>query len=151
MISKIFEHVLKIVFSEHLVTSAHQFGFKKKKSTSHALHCLRETIDYYIENGSRVYTSFLDASKAFDRLVHSGLFIKMMDRNVLKAFLDVIITWHDGLMCRVRWDDVFSEWFTISAGVRQGGVLSPDFYSLYVDELIYIFSLWTTWQFLPHL
>ena len=138
VISKVFEHVLKIVFSEHLVTSSHQFGFKKKKSTTHALYCLRETIDYYIENGSRVYTSFLDASKAFDRLVHSGLFIKMMDRNVPKVFLDVIISWHDGLKCRVRWDDVFSEWFTISAGIRQGGVLSPDFYNLYVNEVIYI-------------
>ena len=61
-----------------------------------------------------------------------------MDRNIPKAFLDIIITWHDGLRCRVRWDDVFSDWFTITAGVRQGGVLSPDFYSLYVDDLIII-------------
>ena len=127
---------MKTVFSKHLETSPYQFGFKKKKSTSHALFCLKETINYYIENGSRVYCSFLDASKAFDRLVHSGLFMKLMDRNVPKTFLDIIITWHDGLFCRVRWDGVYSEWFSISAGVRQGGVLSPDFYSIYVDELI---------------
>ena len=48
------------------------------------------------------------------------------------------MTWHDGLMCRVRWDDVFSDWFPISAGVRQGGILSPDFYGIYVDDLISI-------------
>ena len=41
-------------------------------------------------------------------------------------------------MCRVRWDNVFSDWFSISAGVRQGGVLSPDLYGIYVDELITI-------------
>ena len=29
-------------------------------------------------------------------------------------------------------------WFSIRAGVRQGGVLSPDFYNIYVDELICI-------------
>ena len=46
--------------------------------------------------------------------------------------------WHDGLFCRVRWDGANSDWFMISAGVRQGGVLSPDFYSIYVDELILI-------------
>ena len=39
-------------------------------------------------------------------------------------------------MCRVRWADEYSDWFRISAGVRQGGVLSPDFYSIYVDELL---------------
>ena len=48
------------------------------------------------------------------------------------------MTWHDGLYCRVKWDGVYSDWFRISAGVRQGGVLSPDLYSLYVDDLICI-------------
>ena len=138
VVSKIFEHVLKTIFSSHLSTSPYQFGFKKKKSTAHALHCFRETVNYYIENGSRVFCSFLDASKAFDRLVHSGLFLKLMDRNVPKVFLDVIVSWHDSLTCRVRWDNIYSDWFPITAGVRQGGVLSPDFYSIYVDELINI-------------
>ena len=138
IISKIFEHVLKSVFSEFLFTSSHQFGFKKKNSTTHSLYCLRETINYYVENGSSVYCSFLDASKAFDRLVHAGLFIKLMERNVPLQFLNVLITWHDGLFCRVKWDDHFSEWFPISAGVRQGGVLSPDLYSIYIDDLISI-------------
>ena len=36
----------------------------------------------------------------------------------------------------MKWDDTYSEWFTITAGVRQGGVLSPDFYSIYVDDLL---------------
>ena len=138
IISKIFEHVLKSVFSEHLKTSTYQFGFKRKKSTSHALFCLKQTISYYIENDSRVFCSFLDASKAFDRLVHSGLFIKLIDRGIPKIFLDIIITWHNGLFCRVRWNGVYSEWFNVTAGVRQGGVLSPDFYGIYVDELISI-------------
>ena len=41
-------------------------------------------------------------------------------------------------MCHVRWNGVYSEWFAITAGVRQGGVLSPDFYGIYDDELITI-------------
>ena len=32
------------------------------------------------------------------------------------------------------------DWFVIQAGVRQGGILSPDFYSLYVDDLVTILS-----------
>ena len=36
----------------------------------------------------------------------------------------------------MRWGEEYSEWFFVSAGVRQGGVLSPDFYSIYVDDLI---------------
>ena len=136
--SKIFEHVLKALFSDFLINSTYQFGYKKKSSTVHALYCLRETIYYYVDNNSRVYCSFLDASKAFDRLVHSGLFLKLMERRVPKIFLDIIISWYDGMWCRVKWDDQWSDWFQITAGVRQGGVLSPDFYCLYVNELINI-------------
>ena len=33
-------------------------------------------------------------------------------------------------------DQEFPERFQITAGVRQGGILSPDFYSIYVDGLI---------------
>ena len=86
MPSKVFEHVLKIMFSQYLNTSSYQYGFKSGSSTTHALFSLKETINYYIDHGSRVYCSFLDASKAFDRLVHSGLFIKLIDRKIPKDF-----------------------------------------------------------------
>ena len=89
-----------------------------------------------MNNGSRVFSAFLDASKAFDRLVHSGLFLKLIERNVPLIFLNIIISWYDGLSCRVKWGDVYSEWFFVTAGVRQGGVLSPDFYSIYVEDLL---------------
>ena len=137
ILSKLFENVLKSVFYDHLFTSDNQFGFKRSSSTTHALHCLKETVTYYINNGSRVYCAFLDASKAFDRLVHSGLFIKLIERHVPIVFLDVIISWYDGLRCRVKWGDHFSDWFSVEAGVRQGGVLSPDFYCIYVNDLIH--------------
>ena len=39
-------------------------------------------------------------------------------------------------MRRVKWDSHLSEWFSVKAGVRQGGVLSPDLYSIYVADLI---------------
>ena len=76
----------------------------------------------------------MDASKAFDRLVHAGLFLKLL----LRIFLDTIIFWYSELRCRVRWGDTLSSWFDVKAGVRQGGVLSPVLYCIYVDELVEI-------------
>ena len=141
MPSKVFEHVLKNHFSQHLETSSYQYGFKRNSSTMHALFSLKETINYYIDHGSQVYCSFLDASKAFDRLVHSGLFLKLMERGIPKRFLDILIQWYNDLRCRVKWDGYCGDWFCISAGVRQGGVLSPDFYNIYVDNLVSILQL----------
>ena len=91
IISKVFEHALQIVFQSSLTTSAHQFGFKQKSSTSLAIHCLKETINYYMSHGSNVYCSFLDASKAFDRLVYAGLFIKLIKRQVPPTRLNIIV------------------------------------------------------------
>ena len=130
--------MLKILFGRFFTSKPWQFGFKRKSSTVHAVYCLKETVDYYVNNGSRVFCAFLDASKAFDRLVHSGLFIKLIHKGVPKIFLDLIVYWYRSLSCRVKWDDCFSQWFRVIAGVRQGGILSPDFYCLYVDELISI-------------
>ena len=36
----------------------------------------------------------------------------------------------------MKWGESLSDWFEVTAGIRQGGVLSPDFYSIYVDELM---------------
>ena len=116
----------------------HSIGFKSGSSTSHALFCLSQTIDYYIDHGSQVYCTFLDASKAFDRLIHSGLFLKLIQRKTPKILLDILITWYHNLQCRVKWDGFCGNWFHVKAGVRQGGILSPDFYNIYVDELINI-------------
>ena len=136
--SKVLEHLLKSMLSPFLATNPLQFGFKKKSSTMHAAYCLKETINHYVDNGSRVFCAFLDASKAFDRLVHAGLFIKLIARGVPLILLNIIIYWYSHLSCRVKWDNSFSVWFSITAGVRQGGILSPDFYCLYVEDLIEI-------------
>ena len=136
IISKIFEHSLRFLFSDFLSTSRFQFGYKRKSSTAQAVFSLKETINYYVEKGSNVFCSFLDASKAFDRLVHAGLFSKLIFKNAPFIFLQIIIFWYSALYCRVRWENHHSEWFQIMAGVRQGGILSPDFYCLYVDDLI---------------
>ena len=140
IVSKIFEHAMRIVFKPFLSTSSYQFGFKKKASTSLAIQCLKESINYYTSNGSNAYVSFLDASKAFDRLVHAGLFTKLIQRHTPLVFINIIIQWYSDLQCRVRWGETFSDWFALKAGVRQGGILSPDFYCIYVDELVEILS-----------
>ena len=37
---------------------------------------------------------------------------------------------------RVRWNSTFSELFSVCNGVKQGGVLSPILFSLYLDKLL---------------
>ena len=64
------------------------------------------------------------------------MFLKLLRKGVPRVLLDIVMAMHSNLLCRVKWDNCYSSWFQLSAGVRQGGVLSPDLYCLYVDDLI---------------
>ena len=42
----------------------------------------RSVIEYYTQGGSTVNLAALDISKAFDRVDHCGLFVKLMNKRV---------------------------------------------------------------------
>ena len=92
------------------------------------------TINHFTNKGSNVYVSFLDCSKAFDRISHFGLFIKLIDRSVPLCFLLLIMAWHLNMTCRVKWGDAFSNDFPVPLGTKQGGIISPKFFAVYYAQ-----------------
>ena len=72
--SKIFEIIVLDIIEPFIATCDNKFGFKKKHATEHCMYALKNVISYYNWFGSPVYTCFLDASKAFDRVEHWSLF-----------------------------------------------------------------------------
>jgi len=74
----------------------------------------------------------LDLSKAFDKRSHYGLFITLMEGRIPDMLLYVIEHWFSiGRTC-VKWGTYFSRYFNLSSGVRQGGVLSPYLFAIYI-------------------
>ena len=98
-----FEMALEEKFAPFLSTEDLQFGFKKQTSTSHALYVLKSTVDHFTKNDSNVYVAFLDCTKAFDRVSHYGLFLKLMDRGLPLPYLRIVIYWHLNMICKVKW------------------------------------------------
>jgi len=95
-----------------------------------------EAIKYCNNLGSKVYGAFLDASKAFDKVLQNGLFLKLIKRNVPSGFVKLLKNWYSRLSCMVRWNSKLGTAFPILCGVRQGGILSPFLFAIYVDDLI---------------
>ena len=71
--------------------------------------------------------------KLLRKLNHYALFIKLMDRNVPLVVLNVLVYWYAMCAAVVRWDSMFSSVVQLQCGVRQGGVLSPVLFAMYVD------------------
>ena len=77
----------------------------------------------------------LDASKAFDKVLHHGLFVKLINKGVPVVFIRLLSNWYKHMKCSVLWNNVLGDVFDMNCGVRQGGVLSPILFSIYVDDL----------------
>jgi len=98
------------------------------------LSCSRLT-DFYISSGSTVNICALDLSKAFDKMNHHGLFFKLMQRSIPNNLLLLLERWFSTGMTCVKWRSVWSSWYNLQCGIRQGGVLSPHLFAIYIDSL----------------
>lgn len=135
-ISKLFEMAIIDRFASYFETSDHQFGFKKNQGCREAIFCVRNVVETFITNGSTVSVCALDLSKAFDRMNHYALLCKLMQRNYPVQLLTILETWFTVTVTCVKWKERFSRFFSLNVGVRQGGVLSPLFFAMFIDGLV---------------
>lgn len=96
---------------------------------------MKQVTEYYSKNSSPVVISFLDASKAFDRLNHWSLFKKLVYRGVPLYVVRILVFWYSTQNVFVQWGKVMSSGFHVSNGVRQGGIMSPLLFNVYMDDL----------------
>ena len=75
----------------YLDTHDNQFGFKKQHSTDMCIFTLKNVIKYYTRQNTPVFSCFLDASKAFDRVNHWKLFRKLIIRKVPLMIVRMLI------------------------------------------------------------
>ena len=93
---------------------------------------MQETIQYYTNSGGPVYLLLLDASKAFDRIQFVKMFKCLMERDICPSIARLIAAIFINQQVRVKWGNHFYKPFVTSNGVKQGEVLSPVLFTLYI-------------------
>ena len=135
VIAKVFEYCFLSKFQSLFATDKNQFGFKKGISCSNAIYSVRKFVDRYVTAGCTVNLCAIDLSKAFDKVNHHALFIKLMKRHIPIQLLEVLENLFYCCYSYVKWNNVWSSVIKINLGVRQGSVLSPFLFALYLDDL----------------
>ena len=72
---------------------------------------------------------------SFDKINHWILFKKLITRRVPIYLVKVLCFWYQNRSMYIKWGSTFSGKFHVTNGVRQGGVLSPLLFNVYVSEL----------------
>ncbi len=136
-LSKLNDIIILMKYPEQLSTSEMQFAYKPKHGTSMCSLALKEVVKYYIHNGSDVYTSFIDASKAFDRVRHDKLFLELIARGLPAIVIRSLYDSYKRQRLRTIWCGFKSECFETSNGIKQGSVISPVLFTIYMDVLLH--------------
>ena len=97
-----------------------------------------ETIDYFLKNGSEVFSCATDISKAFDLTLHSLMFKKMMDAGVCPILVRLLMHIYINQLANVRWNGDISPSFSVKNGCGQGKVFAAIAYCMCCEELFTI-------------
>ena len=106
--------------------------FREGYSTDICTDVLKETVNTFCDNGSYVFTCFVDLSKAFDTVNFWKLFSELKERGVAHNVVKLLAYSYGNEELRVAWQGLASEKFSRSNGTKQGSPLSQFLFSVYI-------------------
>ena len=141
VIAKVFEQKKKFLWllDSNLHDEIHplQGGFKPDVSCLHTWPlCSRKLYNTQETKRKKAYVALLDVQKASDTVGHNGLFHKLYSYGIKDHTWHLLRSWYQSTTCTVLWDGEQSHPFSTRQGVKQGAVLSPLLYRLFVNDLL---------------
>jgi hypothetical protein len=112
-----------------------QGGFRAKRSTSEQIFILRETVQGRRRAKKSTYCCFLDIRKAYDTVCREGLWIRMLEKGIGGKMWRVVRNLYREVGSCVRLGEEKTDWFSLEVGLRQGCILSPVLFSIFIDSL----------------
>ena len=111
-------------------------GFRSRYSTQHALLNLINKWHSYLDN-SVVGTILMDLSKAFHCLPHELILAKLHAYGVDIKSLKLSQDYLSNRTQRVKLDSTLSSWLKILLRVPQGSILSPLFFNIFLNDMLW--------------
>ena len=89
-----------------------------------------------MEQNMPLYIAFIDFTKAFDTVNRECLWSLLRRYGCPEGIVSLISQLHDGMMAQVSLNGTLSDEFIVKQGVKQGCVLAPSLFSLYLSAVL---------------
>ena len=139
-VSKLFTAVLNkrllAYCIEHKILKPNQLGFVPGNRCSDAHLIIQYLIQKHCHRqGKKLYGCFVDFSKAFDTISREKLFEKLLKHGINGNFYNVLKNIYFNDETRIKVGDHLSDVIYPNQGVRQGCILSPLLFNIYLSDL----------------
>ena len=118
------------------VLADEQNGFRKGRSTVDHISSLTNMIETRKLKQKQTFVAFIDFRKAYDCIDRSLLWLKLEDLGIGGNILNVIKAMYSDVEYCVRLNGVDTEWFKVMNGLKQGCMLSPLLFNLFINNLV---------------
>ena len=136
---KVFEKIintrLTTYLTDHDLYNRRQHGFRTGRGSHTALSVLYETAATAAADKMQVNIVMRDVSKAFDKVWHKGLKVKLIRLGLPECFTKLLCNFLDGRTARIRLGQFLGEAINIESGVPQGSCLSPTLYAIFTADI----------------
>lgn len=112
-----------------------QNGFRKGRGTVDHLCTLSSIIETRKRQKLSTFVAFIDFRKAYDSVNRQLLWRKLWDVGVRGRMFSALRSLYTDCLYSVRLNGHMTEWMEASSGLRQGCILSPLLFNLYVNDL----------------
>ncbi|XP_035699634.1 uncharacterized protein LOC118432212 [Branchiostoma floridae] len=136
---KIFARILldRLLTVAEEVLPESQCGFRPSRGTTDMIFCARLLQEKSREQRQPLFLVFWDLEKAFDSVPRPAMWATLRRFGCPDHFTDLVQALHDGMTGRVAVKNTMSEPFAITTGLKQGCVLAPTLFSLYLGAMIH--------------